>query len=227
MRNVNVGAVSCGLGYTLEINLQKDGDIAQTLRACLETGASEQWEKFSELAHPVIAAAVSRTMDRWGRSDRSAANDLIQDTFARLLSNERRALRNFRGEDPSSLYAYLRVIAASVVTDHLRGDPPPAMPLDDPERAPVIPDNTSPREIEKNLLLARVEKCLATQKDRDRRIFWLYHRHGFTPKHISALPAIEMGISGVETLVYRLTRLVADCMKKTNLFRMADEGGRA
>jgi hypothetical protein len=36
-----------------------------------------------------------------------------------------------------------------------------------------------------------------------------------------------MGISGIETLLYRLTKAVADCVKKSANFRPAVEGGRA
>lgn len=175
----------------------------------------------------MIAAAVFRTITRWGRTDRSVADDLIQDTFARLCAHDFRALRNFRGQDSAALNAYLRVIASSVATDRFRAERAPAVSLDDPDRAPVVADDSPSREIERGLLLDRIDKCLAAQKERDRRIFWLYHRHGFTPKSISALPAIEMGTSGIETLLYRLTKVVADCMKKGGYFRTAVEGGHA
>jgi len=197
------------------------------LRDCLEMGASSPWEAFIGLAQPVIATAVFRTIARWGRTDRSVADDLIQDTFARLCAHDFRALRNFRGQDSAALNAYLRVIASSVATDRFRAEHAPAVSLDDPDRAPVVADDSPAREIEHHLLLDHIDKCLETQKERDRRIFWLYHRHGFTPKSISALPSIEMGISGIETLLYRLTKVVADCMKNSGHIRPAVEGGCA
>jgi RNA polymerase sigma factor (sigma-70 family) len=175
----------------------------------------------------VIAAAVFRTIGRWGSRDRSVADDLIQDTFARLCAHDFRALRNFRGQDSNALNAYLRVIAASVATDRFRAEHAPALSLDDPDGAPAVVDDRPSREIERNLLLDRIDKCLDTQKERDRRIFWLYHRHGFAPKSIAALPAVGMGTSGVETLLYRLTKVVADCVKKGGHFRTAVEGGVA
>ncbi len=195
----------------------------RVLKDCLANGTSDAWEDFVAQAQPVIAAAIFRTTARWGRSDRSTADDLIQDTFARLCAHDFRALRNFRGQDTAALYTYLRVIAASVATDRFRTEHAPAVSLDDPERSPPVIDERPSREIERHLLLDRIEKCLATQKPRDRRIFWLYHRHGFTPKSISSLPAIEMGTGGVETLLYRLTKAVADCMNRSGYF----EGGRA
>jgi RNA polymerase sigma factor (sigma-70 family) len=198
----------------------------QVLRDCLETGAASRWETFIGLAQPVVAAAVFRTIGRWGRADSSVADDLIQDTFARLCARDFRALRNFRGQDSTALCAYLRVIARSVATDGFRAERAPAVSLDDPDTAPLA-DDSSARAIERSLLLDRIDKCLAAQKERDRRIFWLYHRHGWTPKSIAALPAIEMGTSGIETLLYRLTKAAADCMKKGGYFRTAVEGGRA
>ena len=56
-------------------------------------------------------------------------------------------------EDPivgAALRAYLRVIAASVVTDRLRAEDRSTVPLDDPENAPVAPDDRPRREIERN-----------------------------------------------------------------------------
>jgi RNA polymerase sigma factor (sigma-70 family) len=201
-------------------------NIADALRDCLAAGSPANWEAFIDLAQPVIATAVFRTLRRWNRTDRALADDLIQDTFAKLCAADFRVLRNFRGQDSTALHAYLRVIAASVVTDRLRAEQARPVSLDDPDEAPVLADETTARDIERNLLLDRIEKCLEGQKQRDRWIFWLYHRHGFTPKVIAAL-AGGLGTSGVETLLYRLTRAVADCVKKSGNFRINLEGGLA
>jgi DNA-directed RNA polymerase specialized sigma24 family protein len=84
-------------------------------------------------------------------------------------------------------------------------------------------------DLERKILLERVEKCLSTQDPRSRRIFWLYHRQGLTPKVISALPGIGMGTGGVETAVYRLTGAVRECLRKAGVLEPATfrEGGRA
>jgi RNA polymerase sigma factor (sigma-70 family) len=149
---------------------------------------------------------------------------LIQDTFAKLCAADFKVLRNFRGQDSAALQAYLRVIAASVATDRVRAEKRRPVSLDDPEEAPVVADYSAARQIERNLLLDLIEKCLAAQKQRDRWIFWLYHRHGFTPKAIAALAAVNLGPGGVETLVYRLTKAVADCVKKGRNFHLNLEG---
>ncbi len=97
--------------------------------------------------------------------------------------------------------------------------------MDDPENSPPVIDDRPARDIERRLILDHIDKCLAAQKARDRQVFWLYHRHGFTPKSIAGMPSVNMGRSGVETLLYRLTKIVADCMKKSGELRMAAEGG--
>jgi RNA polymerase sigma factor (sigma-70 family) len=171
----------------------------------------------------VIAAAVFRAIRHWG-GNLSVADDLIQDTFAKLWAADRRILQNFRGRDSASLRTYLRVIATSVVADRFRAERVRPISLDDPESSPPLPDDRPAREIERNLLLDHVEKCLAGQETRDRWIFWLYHRHGWSPQAISELPAVSMGRSGVETLLYRLTRSVADCMKNRGYLRASLEG---
>ncbi len=70
-----------------------------------------------------------------------------------------------------------------------------------PNSRPSVIDNYASHEIEQKLLLERVEQCLKDQRERDRWIFWLYHRQGFTPRSISALPGLSMGRSGIETLL--------------------------
>jgi RNA polymerase sigma factor (sigma-70 family) len=201
-------------------------NIADALRDCLAAGSPANWEAFIDLAQPVIATAIFRTLRRWMRTDRALADDLVQDTFAKLCAADFRVLRNFRGQDSTALRAYLRVIAASVVTDRLRAEHAHPVSLDDPDEAPVLADDTTARDIERNLLLDRIEKCLEGQKQRDRWVFWLYHRHGFSPKEIAALPG-GLGTGGVETMLYRLTRAVADCVKKSGNYRMNLEGGFA
>jgi RNA polymerase sigma-70 factor, ECF subfamily len=200
--------------YTLEIQpASENRHILDVLRDCLENGAPGSWERFVTLAKPVIASGLSNAIRRWN-GDRSLTDDLVQDVFTRLCAADFRVLHNFRGREPAALYAYLRVIAASVAADRFRAEPARAFSLDDPQTALFVPDDRSVREIERDLLLDRIEKCLAAHDRRSRWIFWLYHRQGMTPKAISALPSMDLGRSGVETLLYRLTKAVADCVRR-------------
>ena len=44
--------------------------------------------------------------------------------------------------------------------------------------------------------------------ERDRRIFWLYYRAGLKPAVIARMPGIGLSVKGVESAVFRLTKLV-------------------
>jgi RNA polymerase sigma factor (sigma-70 family) len=183
------------------------------LRDCLETGASGAWERFIALAKPVVSSAVFAAIRRWNR-DRSQADDLIQDAFVRLCAADFHVLRNFRGHNVAALHAYLRVIATSVAADRFRAEPSRAVSLDDPESTPPVADDRPARDIERRLLLDRIHKCLSASERRNQWIFWLYHRDGMTPQEISILPSVGLGRSGIETLIYRLTKAVYDCVRK-------------
>lgn len=206
-----------------------DPDLALTLRRCLSGGSAVHWEAFIHLAQPTIAGAVLRTLSRGSITGRETADDLIQDTFLKLCADDYRVLRNFRGDGTPALRAYIKVIASSIAMDYFRsGQAKPQVNLDDVEQHLTSFDRTDER-LEKSKLLGHVERCLSTTDARSHRVFWLYHRQGLRPKEIAALPDIGMGMSGVETAVYRLTSQVRDCLRKAGVLESArmHEGGRA
>ncbi|MGH9668429.1 MAG: RNA polymerase sigma factor [Bryobacteraceae bacterium] len=197
-------------------------DLADILRECLEEGTASQWETFIRMAQPVVAAGVVHTLLRYGRQPGRMAEDLIQDVFLKLHRGNCQALRSFRGTGAASLYAYLRAIAANLVTDFLvaesgaaRGGTRPHVSLDDPDLRAVAAGESGMHAIERKLLLEQIQRCLEGQKERDRRVFWLYHRLGFKPHEIAAFPGIALRQDGVETLLLRLTKQVAGCMRET------------
>src|SRR5580700_6792707 len=73
-------------------------NIADALRDCLAAGSPANWEAVIDLAQPVIATAIIRSLRRWVRSDRALAEDLVQYPFARHCAAAFRVLRNFRGQ---------------------------------------------------------------------------------------------------------------------------------
>ncbi|HEU4434467.1 MAG TPA: hypothetical protein VFR51_13875, partial [Pyrinomonadaceae bacterium] len=71
----------------------------------------------------------------------------------------------------------------------------------------------SKHAMEREILLREIDAHLNASlsggtADRDRTIFWLYYRQGFTTKAIALLPAIGLTIKGVESTIFRLTKLV-------------------
>lgn len=206
-----------------------DTDVASILERCLKDDGAANWELFIRHAQPVVASAVLRALSYGPSTNRDLADDLIQDCFLKICANEYRILRNFRGRDSVALRAYLRAIAGSVVMDHFRQrHAKPTVDLEGVASALASHDSTA-ENLDRNKLLERVEDCLRSHDDRSRRIFWLYHRQGLTPRSISALPGIGMATGGVETAVYRLTAAVRNCLRKAGVLEPAifREGGRA
>lgn len=194
-------------------------DLLRLLQDCLDSGKEASWESFVRAAQPFLVSGVVRALGGWTASRRGEIDDLVQESFVRLCARDYRALRNFRSGDGNALCAYLRTVAASAATDHLRsasaqkhGAGEPAVSLDALTREPASSQDTV-GAIQRGMLLRIVERCLESQKTRDRVIFWLYHRQGLTPKAISALDTSSMGQRGVETLLYRMTAAVRDCVQ--------------
>jgi RNA polymerase sigma factor (sigma-70 family) len=190
-----------------------DDDLALILQQCLEGGTNAQWESFVRLAQPPVAAAVLRSLSR-SSSHREVADDLIQETFLKIFADNFRVLRNFRGRGHAELRAYLKIIASSIVMDYFRSGKARAL-LNIEEIKGNIPSTEPPHgDIVRKQLLDHVEKCLTRTDSRSRRLFWLYHRDGLLPREIAALPGMELGLSGIETAIYRLTTQVRDCLRR-------------
>jgi RNA polymerase sigma-70 factor, ECF subfamily len=49
------------------------------------------------------------------------------------------------------------------------------------------------------------DACPPETLERDRIVFWLYYRQGYTAGEIAGLPAVALTVKGVESLLYRLT----------------------
>ena len=52
------------------------------------------------------------------------------------------------------------------------------------------------------------QRLAATETDRDRNIFWLYYRQGYTARDIASIPNLGLTQKGVESCIYRLTQSV-------------------
>ena len=230
------GAISALALYRVYFfNAMAETDLATLLRGCLSQGQSPDWERFIAEAQPIVAAAVLRMIQPRTGLKRELADDLIQDTFLKMCAADFRILRNFRTGDANALRVYLKTIAASVVMDHLRsasavksGSGVPTANLDDAMPRLSVTDPQF-EAFESRMMVAEVGKCLHKQDQRNQRIFWLYHLQEMRPKTIAALPGIGMTVNAIETVVYRLTRAVRECLRKAlpRHNREIREGGRA
>jgi RNA polymerase sigma-70 factor (ECF subfamily) len=178
----------------------------------------ELWERFIEEAHGVVASTVFRTLARWRTPQRDRVDDLVQETFLKLCANKFSLLQKFRSDRQEAFVAYLRAIAASVVSDSLRSSAAEKRGSgNEPVGLDEVFDAAEPAGsvavIERELLLGQVDRCLSGQIERDRQVFWLYYRHGLTSRAIAEIKAVNLTSSGVESLIRRLTIAVQKCLK--------------
>ena len=185
------------------------------IQECL-SGNQQAWTEFVARFHRVIAATVIKTARRFKQLSPDTADDLIQQTYLRICSDDFRALRMFRSSEPKAIYGFVQSIAYSVVQDHFRskfaithGGAVPMVPLDLLSGRDVR-DQSAPKELENEVLIREIDDLLkgapsSPEAERDRTIFWLYYRQGLTAKAIAALPGIKLSAKGVESLIFRLT----------------------
>jgi RNA polymerase sigma-70 factor (ECF subfamily) len=198
--------------------------LAALLHDCLSAGATAAtWEQFAERTQRLIAPAIVRGLRQFGAAPtRERVDDLVQDTFLKLCENNMAALRRFRGERPEALIAYLKIAACNVARDHARAsltDKRGSGRVDgaaDEVIAAALDPATEREAADTRVLLDEIDRHLAANGApagaRDRSIFWLYYRQGLTARAIAELPSIGLSQKGVESTIYRLTRVVRELL---------------
>ena len=192
------------------------------IQRCIN-GDAAAWEEFMGRFHRLISGTVFRTTQKWREPSPAIMDDLIQETYLKLCADDYRLLRAYEPKHPDAIYGYLKVITANVVHDRFKavhsakrgGD----QVIEDLTTLENQIGNTSgsKQEMEREILLREIDAHLDASlsgdtAERDRTIFWLYYRQGFTAKAIASLPAIGLTIKGVESTILRTTKLVRSRM---------------
>jgi RNA polymerase sigma-70 factor (ECF subfamily) len=199
----------------------------ELVRACVESSNVEAWQEFVARFQKVIIAVVWHVAQRYGEASRAVIEDLVQETYAKLCKDRCRALSDFDPRHEEAFYGMVKVTAANVARDYFRaftarkrgsGKPQAEVPEE-------LPSSSQEAAIERSVLLAEIDKILSTitSSPRDREIFWLFYRHGFTANDIASIPTYGLTPKGVESLILRLrTQLRAKlCQQDDNLVAKA------
>jgi len=205
---------------------QKTGETAAAdlLRECGEKLTDRAlWQQFQQRFQGLIFLYLMRALHLNNIKEDVAdiVPDLAQEVYLRLVQNDGRILRSFRGTTEFSVMAFLARISLSVVQDYQRAN------NTDKRRAQVIPiDSLRASELQGasagspstdashwNTVarLMDVEKAIAADPDRKnaRRnvlIFKLHHVDGFLASEIAQFPGFGLTKSGVETILARLKK---------------------
>jgi RNA polymerase sigma-70 factor (ECF subfamily) len=190
-------------------------------RICAYSAYAPEWEQFVHMVTPVVALAARRVSTVWGDSSEATVSEIVQEVFLKLCEDDRRILREFDDRGNDSFLKLLRMITASVGTDHFRriraekrGGRAQSIPLEPHMSADDVSDGKATAAVEWPSLIAQLDGLLKlypkTVSVRDRNLFWLYYRQGLTAEAISRIPAIGLGAKGVESALSRLTRLLRE-----------------
>ena len=185
--------------------------IREVLEYFLRSGDELAWTEFRRRTRPTIRGGCAATLKQHATDD--LLNDLEQDAYAKLIANDYRVLRNLVWHDENSIFKYVKAVARNVAFDWLR------RPRWDPE--PIDSISLVAREVrpDHKIRLDEIDKCLLSwtsneNLERDRAMFWLYFRYGFTAKQIARLPSINLPVRKVENILQKLVRRVKNKLGK-------------
>jgi RNA polymerase sigma-70 factor (ECF subfamily) len=205
-------------------------------RACSRSVDAAEWDEFVRRCAPLASLVALRVSRLWVRDPSPAAvDDIVQDVFLKLCEQERRILRDFvpRGED--SFFGLLRIVAASVANDYYRrlysakrgGNVVTTVLLGDEtslESAGMHPSAQMHQEALFGQLDKKLKSASKTIGERDRAIFWLYYRQGFTAEEIARLPASGLTAKGVESALRRMTGWLRDELERKEPANLREAG---
>lgn len=183
------------------------------------------WEEFVHRYHGALSGYVVKAYRRVGwrqPNERDMLCELVQDVYSRLLWDDCKVLRSWRGQTEESLRAYLATISNAVTLDRVRRDgakkrtgthvsidatePDGGRSLADeiPASDATLPDRLMDERIAPERLNALLVAALSgPNARRDGLIFQLHALDGMTASEIAAVQEFKMQVSTVESVIRR------------------------
>jgi RNA polymerase sigma-70 factor, ECF subfamily len=167
---------------------------------------------FVRLFQPLIAAVVIKVMRSYEEFDRTLADDLVQDVYVRLCKENCKALRQFEHRHEDSIFGFVKIVAVSVAMDHFRARKRNKRGAD--MRTDVVDVDATisapTPDVHRRLTTEEIFVCLdrVASNSRDRSIFALYYRQGYSTKEIAMIPGIGLSAKGVESTILRLVQAI-------------------
>ncbi len=166
-----------------------------------------------EEAYASVRGVFSRTARRVSFEYGSPGDteDLVQEIYLKL-SSMRDAVAQALPDDENLVQGYLAILAANAARDWYRArgaikrGVSATNSLDGSARnIEWALGHKSP--IERNILLRQIEEALPGT-DRERLVFRLFYRQGFSASQIAQIPALGLTTSGVESQLHRMSQAI-------------------
>jgi RNA polymerase sigma factor (sigma-70 family) len=190
---------------------------ADLLRACGEKLTDrELWQKFHDRFQNPIFLYVLRALRRQRSSEilSGTVADLAQEVYMRMIQNDGRMLRLFRGNTDRSVMAFLAGTAMNVVKDQLRRDQTNKRQhgqIVSIDEAREVESSRNASELNVVALLSwiDVQRLAAADPDtanatRNVLLLQLFYVEGLTAVEIAAHPGFNLTDSGVRMVLQRL-----------------------
>jgi RNA polymerase sigma-70 factor (ECF subfamily) len=185
---------------------RQDPAFAELFRDWIENGGDDQKsEAFVRASRSLFTSIVRRVASQFGSISSQEVEDQLQDIYLKLTSQGSAILAKMP-KDPEAARSYLRIVAANVCRDawkakHAgRRDSGRTIPFDGMESRL---SQAGVRYIETRLTLQKIDQLLADR--RERIVFGLYFRQGYSAAEIAQIPVIGLSVKGVESLILRVT----------------------
>jgi RNA polymerase sigma-70 factor (ECF subfamily) len=194
----------------------------QLIYLCARSNDGAAWDEFVSRFHRAISLSIIRTAYQWGQAPRQLLDDLVQETYLKLCADRCRLLLEFAVQHPEAVSGYVKTIAVNVARDYFksvhsqkRGSGQLQESLTDLDAKADTQTLGGQAAMEREILLKQIDQCLnacsaGPDQERDRLIFWLYYQQGMSAKAIAALPTVSLSAKGVESAIFRLTRMVRE-----------------
>ncbi|MGE5321802.1 MAG: RNA polymerase sigma factor [Actinomycetota bacterium] len=194
--------------------------VEELIQVCAYSEDPDAWAEFVRRFHKLIASVVVRIAYAWDERSNAVIEDLVQDTYIKICANNRRLLRKFKSRHPDAFYGMLKVTAGNVARDYFRA-------RDSEKRGSglgfadfdtvecFVPDGhaAGAKQIELEILIQQIDRVLVEKcSTRDRQIFWLYYRQGFTAQEIATISSSGPETKGIESVLHRLRVLLAEAL---------------
>jgi RNA polymerase sigma factor (sigma-70 family) len=187
----------------------------ELLRHCADTENAEAWQEFICRFGHRINLVIFRTLRRYGETRREIIEELVQETYLKICLDDCRLLRNFEFRHENAFSGMVKVVARNVALDYLRKLPKPGAIVDceisEIEGFIRDPQPSQQAMVERNLQFDQFDRILAEAfSQRDRDIFWLYWRQGFTAGEVADLKIFKsdkgdcLTEKGIESILHRM-----------------------
>lgn len=178
----------------------------QDLASACGRGDAAAWEELVARTQAMVARTCRRAALAWGRSDPGLIEELVQASYARLVTA--RLLEHFQPHHPDAILGLVRLVAARTAQDYFKAQQREKRAAEVPLAEAGVVAAAAPND---GLLLDEIEASLAPflgrkAINRGQLIFQLYYRLGLSAAAIASIPCLDLSVKGVETLLHNLTR---------------------